>query len=120
MPALRRAGIPVRWSDLTVRHTGYTDAASRARKQDRDTRILLEDLKGRPKDPFELFNLGTIAMDRKDWAGALEYLGRRLARPAPSDSITRKLFALIAQALQMRGDSSQRSALSNWFTAASS
>jgi len=104
MPALRRAGIPVRWSDLTVRHTGYTDTALRARKLDRDARILLEDLKGRPEDPFVLFNLGSIAMDRQDWDGALEFLRRSLARSAPSDSITRKLFALIARALQMRGD----------------
>ena len=43
-------------------------------------------------------------MDRQDWAGALEFLRRSLARSAPSDSITRKLFALIARAHQMRGD----------------
>ena len=30
MPALRRAGIPVRWTDLVVRHTGYVDLALRA------------------------------------------------------------------------------------------
>ena len=29
LPALRRAKIPVRWTDLTVRHTGYTDRALR-------------------------------------------------------------------------------------------
>ena len=36
MPALRRAGIPVRWTDLVVRHTGYVDLALRGRKLDRD------------------------------------------------------------------------------------
>ena len=41
LPALRRAGVPVRWTDLTVRHTGYVDRALRARKLDRDARILL-------------------------------------------------------------------------------
>ncbi len=30
LPALRKAGIPVRWTDLTVRHTGYSDRAVRA------------------------------------------------------------------------------------------
>ena len=105
LPALRRAGIPVRWTDLVVRHTGYVDVALRARKLERDTRILLEELRDRPDEPFVLFNLGAIAIERKDWPGALEYLGRSLAHSAPSDSITRKLFALIARAHQMLGDS---------------
>ena len=40
LPALRRANVPVRWTDLTVRHTGYTDPALRARKLERDSKIL--------------------------------------------------------------------------------
>ena len=32
LPALRRAKVPVRWTDLTVRHTGYTDRALRAQE----------------------------------------------------------------------------------------
>ena len=32
LPALRRANVPVRWTDLMVRHTGYSDPALRARK----------------------------------------------------------------------------------------
>jgi glycosyltransferase involved in cell wall biosynthesis len=105
LPALRMADIPVRWTDLVVRHTGYIDVALRARKLDRDARILLEELWDRPEEPFILFNLRAIAIERKDWRGALEYLGRSLAHSAPSDSITRKLFALIARAHQMLGDS---------------
>ena len=104
MPALRRAGIPVRWTDLVVRHTGYVDLALRGRKLDRDARILVEELKDRPDDPFVLFNLGAIAVERRDWNGALRYLRRSLSRSAPSDSITRKLFALIARSHQMLGD----------------
>ncbi len=104
MPALRRAGIPVRWTDLVVRHTGYVNLALRGRKLDRDRRILQEELKDRPDDPFVLFNLGAIANERRDWSGALTYLRRSLARSAPSDSITRKLFALIARAEQMMGE----------------
>jgi tetratricopeptide (TPR) repeat protein len=104
LPALRRASIPVRWTDLVVRHTGYVDVALRARKLERDARILLEELRDRPDEPFILFNLGAIAVERKEWGAALEYLGRSLAHSAPTDSITRKLFALIARAHQMRGD----------------
>src|SRR5262249_31707837 len=105
LPALRRAKIPVRWTDVTVRHTGYADPARRARKLDRDTKILREELEERPDDPFTLFNLGSITIERRDWSGALGFLQRSLALSAPTDSITRKLFALIARAHQMLGHS---------------
>ena len=105
LPALRRANIPVEWTDLTVRHTGYVDQALRSRKLDRDTRILMQELEARPHDPFTLFNLGSIAGERKDWNAALRYLERSLELSAPSDSIVRKLYALIARAHQMLGES---------------
>ncbi len=104
LPALRRAGVPVRWSDTTVRHTGYSDPAVRARKLRRDEAILRADLAERPDDPFVLFNLGSIAVEREDWRAALESLRRSLAGSAPEDSITRKLYALIARAHQMLGE----------------
>ena len=104
LPALRRLGVTVQWTDITIRHTGYTDRALRAKKLDRDTRILLGELGERPNDPFILFNLGMIAVERKQWQNALGYLERSLAGSAPSDSITRKLFALIAKVQEMLGD----------------
>jgi hypothetical protein len=36
VPALRRAGIPVHWTDLVVRHTGSTDPAVRSKTQKGD------------------------------------------------------------------------------------
>ena len=107
LPSLRRANVPVKWTDVTVRHTGYTDRALRARKLDRDAKILREELAERPNDPFVLFNLGAIAIERQDWRQALEYLRHSLARSAPTDSITRKLYALIARAHQMLGEARQ-------------
>lgn len=104
LPALRRAGVPVRWTDLTVRHTGYADPALRGRKLARDEAILRADLEERPDDPFVLFNLGSIAAERQDWASALGFLKRSLAGSSPSDSITRKLHALIARSHQQLGD----------------
>jgi tetratricopeptide (TPR) repeat protein len=105
LPALRKAKIPVQWTDITVRHTGYTDPVLRAKKLDRDMKILREELAQRPEDPFVLFNLGSIAIERQDWSGALGFLQHSLSLSAPTDSITRKLFALIARAHQMLGDS---------------
>ena len=104
LPALRRANVPVRWTDLTVRHTGYSDRALRARKLVRDARILRDELDERPDDPFVLFNLGAIAVERQEWREALALLRRSLAGSAPTDSITRKLYALIARAHQMLGE----------------
>jgi tetratricopeptide (TPR) repeat protein len=92
---------------LTVRHTGYVDLALRARKLERDTKILHRELEDRPNDPFVLFNLGAIASERRDWRGALAFLERSLAGSAPTDSIVRKLFALIARAHQMLGNSQE-------------
>jgi tetratricopeptide (TPR) repeat protein len=51
-----------------------------------------------------LFNLGAIAVERKDWRGALGYLRACLQRSAPSESITLRIFALVARALQMLDD----------------
>jgi GT2 family glycosyltransferase len=104
LPALRRAAVPVRWSDAVVRHVGYTDPPLRRRKLERDVRLLGMELKDRPGDPFVLFNLGWVAVERKDPAAALPYLRASLASSSPSDSITRKLHALVAQAHQMLGE----------------
>jgi glycosyltransferase involved in cell wall biosynthesis len=104
LPALNRLRVPVQWTDITIRHTGYTDLALREKKLDRDTRILLGELGERPNDPFILFNLGMIADGRKQWQNALTYLERSLAGSAPTDSITRKLFALLARVQEMLGD----------------
>jgi tetratricopeptide (TPR) repeat protein len=104
LPALKRAGVPLEWTDITIRHTGYSDRALRLRKLERDGRILREELAERPDDPFTLFNLGALAIERAQWDEALGFLNRSLANSAPSDSIVRKLFALIARANQMLGD----------------
>jgi hypothetical protein len=104
LPSLRRAKIPVRWTDVTVRNTGYVDKALRAKKLDRDTRILKREFEERPGDPFVCFNLGSIAIERQDWQEALRFLERSLAGSAPCDSIVRKLYALIARAHQMMGN----------------
>jgi tetratricopeptide (TPR) repeat protein len=104
LPALRRANVPVRWTDLTVRHTGYTDPELRGRKLERDSKLLGLELAERPDDPFVLFNLGSIAVEWRDWPKALDYLRHSLTYSAPTASITRKLFALIARCHLMAGE----------------
>jgi len=36
LAALQKANVPVRWTEVTVRHTGYTDPVLRERKLERD------------------------------------------------------------------------------------
>ena len=95
LPALRRVGTSVRWTDVEVRHTGYADPAIRRRKLDRDEAILRAELDDRPGDPFVLFNLGSIAMERHDWRTALNLLRASLAASAPEDSVVSGVGLLI-------------------------
>jgi predicted Zn-dependent protease len=90
-----------------VRHTGYVDRELRLKKLRRDSKILMEEHAERPDDPFVLFNLGSIAIEMRDWREALDFLRRSLRGSAPTDSITRKLFALIARSHQMLGEPQQ-------------
>jgi glycosyltransferase involved in cell wall biosynthesis len=104
LPALRRAGVPVRWSDAVIRHVGYSDRAVRRKKLERDWKILESERAERPDDPFVLFNLGQVALELGETGPALAYLRRSLAGSAPQDSITSKLHALIARAHQRAGE----------------
>ena len=97
LPALNRAKVPVPLDRSDGAAYRLCRHGLRARKLDRDIRILKRELEERPDDPFVLFNLGAIAVERREWHEALGFLERSLARSAPTDSIVRKLFALIAR-----------------------
>jgi glycosyltransferase involved in cell wall biosynthesis/tetratricopeptide (TPR) repeat protein len=96
LPALRRTGAEVLWSDVVIRHTGYQDPALRRRKLERDLRILRLEIAELPDDPFTLFNFGQVAQELGQYAEAIPLLRRSLERSHVKDSIVRKLYALIA------------------------
>ena len=83
LPALRRANVPVWRTEVTVRHTGYTDPALRERKLQPGGKILEAELAERPDDPFVLFKLGAIAVERQDWPDALGHLQSSLRGSDP-------------------------------------
>jgi tetratricopeptide (TPR) repeat protein len=95
LPAVRRAGGQVRWSDVVIRHTGYQDPALRGRKLQRDLRLLHLENGDRPDDPFTLFNLGSVYQELGRHAEALPLLRRSLQRSHVRDSIVRKLYSLV-------------------------
>ncbi|HEY7309547.1 MAG TPA: glycosyltransferase [Gemmataceae bacterium] len=95
LPAVRRAGGVVRWTDIVIHHAGYQDPALRRRKLERDLRLLeLEDAE-HPDDPFTLFNLGSVRQELGQHAQAIPLLRRSLERSHPRDSIVRKVYALL-------------------------
>ncbi|HKB40816.1 MAG TPA: tetratricopeptide repeat protein, partial [Gemmataceae bacterium] len=96
LPAVRSLGGEVRWADVVITHVGYADPALRGRKLQRDLHLLQLNLAEAPEEPFCLFNLGSILQEQGKHAEAIPALRRSLARSGPSDSIVRKLYALIA------------------------
>ncbi len=94
---VRQHGSEVRWSQVVIQHTGYQDPALRGRKLQRDLRLLEMDQAEHPDDPFTLFNLGQVFQEQGRLVEALPLFRKSLAGSRPSDSIVRKLYALIAQ-----------------------
>jgi tetratricopeptide (TPR) repeat protein len=103
LPSLRALGGTVRWSDVVVHHTGYQDPALRQTKLERDFRLLGLEHAENPGDPFVLFNLGMILHEWGRCDEALPYLNESLRQSHPTDSIVRKLYALISQCHRLGG-----------------
>jgi glycosyltransferase involved in cell wall biosynthesis len=100
LPSLRRAGLEVRFSELSVTHQNYDRSdAGQEKKRQRDFRLLELDLRDRPNHPFVLFNLGmTHLYATKEYEVAAHYLRRSLDESDWTDSIVRKAYAMITTA----------------------
>jgi GT2 family glycosyltransferase/tetratricopeptide (TPR) repeat protein len=103
LPAIRRLGDEVRFTDVIIQHVGYQDPAIRSRKLERDFRLLRLEDNEHPDDPFTLFNLGALHQELGQSQQALPLLWRSLQRSHPSDSIVRKLYALLVQCHRQLG-----------------
>ncbi len=103
LPAVNAARHQVRFIDICIDHSGYTDPAIRARKSERNLRLLHLDEAEQPNEPFTLFNLGWIYMEHHQPARAVPYLRRSLEQCGRGDSIVRKLFFLLSLAHEQQG-----------------
>jgi tetratricopeptide (TPR) repeat protein len=100
LPAIRKLGGQVDWTDLYVLHSGSDQSPEgRKRKIDRDLRILNLDLAERPDHPFVLFNLGMTYEDIGEHERAEQWLRHCLEASAPNESHVRKAYALLAGCL---------------------
>jgi tetratricopeptide (TPR) repeat protein len=107
LPSLRQAGHNVRFTDILIEHSGYVDPAQRRAKLERNLRLLRLDLAERPDDAFTLFNVGWAYTDLGLWADALPPLERSLQHSRPGDSITPKLYVLVAQCHRRLGHAAE-------------
>ncbi|HEX4606664.1 MAG TPA: glycosyltransferase, partial [Urbifossiella sp.] len=104
LPAIRRVGGEVGWTDLFVVHSGYDHTpAGQARKTERDLKLLGLELTDRPDHPFTLFNLGMTYADIGRPAEAVSHLEGSLRNSAPGESHRRKAYALLAHCLARLG-----------------
>ena len=76
LPAVRRRGGDVRWTEVIVDHVGYQDPNVRLHKLERNLRLLRLDAAELPDDAFTLFNLGWTLMDLGESAEARNCLER--------------------------------------------
>jgi GT2 family glycosyltransferase/2-polyprenyl-3-methyl-5-hydroxy-6-metoxy-1,4-benzoquinol methylase/tetratricopeptide (TPR) repeat protein len=96
LPAIRRAGGEVEFTDIFVLHSGADNSANgRAGKYARDFRLLELELADHPDHPFALFNLGMTHADAGNHDEAAEYLERCLEVSEPGGSHLRKAHALL-------------------------
>jgi len=96
LPAIRRAGGEVAWTDVYVVHSGSDQSAeAQEKKLQRDLRLLELELAERPEHPFTLFNLGMTHVHGSRFAEAADYLRRGIARSNPEESQLRKAYALL-------------------------
>ncbi len=96
LPSIRRAGGEVEFTDIHVIHSGATkDAAGRARKLERDFRLLHLENQERPNHPFTLFNLGMTHADCGQHEEAIQALNHCIQVSGNGESHLRKAYALL-------------------------
>ncbi len=102
--AIRRAGGAVAWTDIFVVHSGADQSPEgRARKIDRDLRILNLECGERPDHPFTLFNLGMTLAEASRHEEAIGFLWQSIGRSGADDSHLRKAFALLVSSYRLLG-----------------
>ncbi|MES2792484.1 MAG: glycosyltransferase [Planctomycetota bacterium] len=100
LPAIRRAGGEVAWTDLYVVHSGSDKTpAGRVRKLERDFHLLNLDLQDHPDHPFVLFNLGMTHADVGQHEQAIHFLRRCIHVSTSQESHLRKAYALLIGSL---------------------
>jgi FkbM family methyltransferase len=100
IPAIRRLGGDLAWTDIFVVHAGYDHSPEGQRKKlERDLRLLNLELQEEPEHPFTLFNLGMTHADVGEHERAVDFLRRCIRHSGDGESHLRKAYALLVGAL---------------------
>src|SRR5262249_55535270 len=96
-PALIARGVRLVWTDISIHHTGYQDPVVRARKNERDLRLLLMDLADGTDKPSTFLYIGKhyLAMGRA--TDAVSMLQQGLERSKPSDQSLPAFYRVIVE-----------------------
>jgi glycosyltransferase involved in cell wall biosynthesis/Flp pilus assembly protein TadD len=105
--AVRATGGCSRRTDIVIDHVGFAEPATQQGKVERNLRLLELELTERPDDYFVLYNLGAVRLTQGRAAEALGLLRRSLEHADPSDSLVRKLQALVARAHLQLGQTAE-------------
>jgi tetratricopeptide (TPR) repeat protein len=97
LPAIRRLGGDVKWTDVVIDHSGYDySPEGQAKKRARDLHLLELESAERPNHPFVLFNLGMTYCHMGQDDRAIEALKQCVIVSTPAESHTRKAYALLS------------------------
>lgn len=98
-----RNGARCELTGIVLRHSGYDDPASQARKEQRNLRLLQLDLADHPDDPWVLTQLARVLpADRS--GEALEHVSHALAVSRPGDPLRRQIQAELIRRSALRGN----------------
>jgi O-antigen biosynthesis protein len=104
LPAIRRVGGEIEWTDLFVTHSGYDHTPNgQKRKIERDLKLLHLELSEQSEHPFTLFNLGMTYSNIGEHTKAIEFLRRSIAVSVTADSHVRKAYSLLVYSLSHAG-----------------
>jgi hypothetical protein len=104
IPAIRRAGGEIAWTDIFVVHSGYDHSPEgQERKKQRDLRLLHLELKEQREHPFTLFNLGMTYADIGQHREAIGFLQHSIRNSGRGESHLRKAYAILVHSLQQLG-----------------
>jgi glycosyltransferase involved in cell wall biosynthesis len=107
LPALRARRASVVWTDIAIHHTGFQDLVVRARKNERDLRLLLMDYAEDPDKPRTVFALSRIYLAMGLADQALTVLQRGLRMPKLAPLLRRGFYRLIVQCHRLLGQTKE-------------
>jgi glycosyltransferase involved in cell wall biosynthesis len=103
VPALRARRASVVWTDIVIDHTGYQDPVVRARKNERDLRLLLLDYADDPDKSITVLGLCRLYLAMGRPAQALPLLQRGLQHPKSGHRFRRGFYRLIVHCHRLLG-----------------